>query len=73
MTDGVTYEVEDPQESYDDIDTIPETAQTTAEVHDSPETPHDLNTAAPGLAKRDEDYLEPDQDEWAKCSFRNYF
>ncbi|XP_026010124.1 scavenger receptor cysteine-rich type 1 protein M130-like [Astatotilapia calliptera] len=60
--DGVTYEVEDPQESYDDIDTIPETAQTTAEIHDSPETPHDLNTAAPGLVKRDEDYLEPDQD-----------
>ncbi|KAL3974047.1 neuroligin [Sarotherodon galilaeus] len=61
--DGVTYEVEDPQESYDDIDTVPETAQTTAEVHDSPETQHDLNTAAPGLVKRDEDYLEPDQDE----------
>ncbi|XP_025757470.1 uncharacterized protein LOC102081748 isoform X1 [Oreochromis niloticus] len=61
--DGVTYEVEDTQESYDDIDTVPETAQTTAEVHDSPETQHDLNTAAPGLVKRDEDYLEPDQDE----------
>lgn len=62
MTDEVTYEVEDPQESYDDIDTIPGPTQTTAEVHDSPETSHDLNTAAPGLVERDEDYLEPDVD-----------
>ncbi|CAI5646636.1 unnamed protein product [Oreochromis niloticus] len=60
--DEVTYEVEDPQESYDDIDTIPGPTQTTAEVHDSPETSHDLNTAAPGLVERDEDYLEPDVD-----------
>ncbi|XP_063321491.1 scavenger receptor cysteine-rich type 1 protein M160 [Pelmatolapia mariae] len=60
--DGVAYEVEDPQENYDDIDTIPGTTQTTAEVHDSPQTSHDLNTAAPGLVERDEDYLEPDVD-----------
>ncbi|XP_024655050.2 scavenger receptor cysteine-rich type 1 protein M130 [Maylandia zebra] len=60
--DGVTYEVEDPQENYDDIDTIPGTTQTTAEVHESLETSHDLNSAAPGLVERDEDYLEPDVD-----------
>lgn len=59
--DGVTYEVENPQESYDDVDTILETTQTKAEVHDSPQTTHDT-AAPPGLAQRDEDYLEPDQD-----------
>uniref|UniRef100_A0AAZ1Y2C0 SRCR domain-containing protein n=1 Tax=Oreochromis aureus TaxID=47969 RepID=A0AAZ1Y2C0_OREAU len=60
--DGVTYEEEDSQESYDDIGMIIETAQTTAEVHNSSQTTDDLNTAAPGLVERDEDYLEPDVD-----------
>ncbi|CAI5646638.1 unnamed protein product [Oreochromis niloticus] len=31
--DGVTYQVENPVESFDDIDTIPGTTLTTAEVH----------------------------------------
>ncbi|XP_026010110.1 scavenger receptor cysteine-rich type 1 protein M160-like [Astatotilapia calliptera] len=59
---GVTYEEEDSQESYDDIGMITETAQTTPEVHNSSQTIDDLNTAAPGLVERDEDYLEPDVD-----------
>ncbi|KAM9751940.1 scavenger receptor cysteine-rich type 1 protein M160 [Menidia menidia] len=32
--DGVTYEVEEGQESYDDVDTFPEANRTTAEVHE---------------------------------------
>ncbi|KAM8754641.1 scavenger receptor cysteine-rich type 1 protein M130 [Acanthopagrus schlegelii] len=60
-TDGVTYEVDDPQESYDDIEASPEISQIKAEVHSSPQTtPESAGVAPSGL--RDEDYLVPGQD-----------
>ncbi|XP_070765856.1 scavenger receptor cysteine-rich type 1 protein M130 [Enoplosus armatus] len=62
-TDGVTYEVDDPQENYDDIEASPEIAQTEVDVHGSPQTtPENVAAAPPGLVRRDEDYLVPDQD-----------
>ncbi|XP_044065919.1 scavenger receptor cysteine-rich type 1 protein M160-like [Siniperca chuatsi] len=62
-TDGVTYEVDDPQENYDDIEASPEMTQTKAEVHDSPQTaPESAAAAPPGLVQADEDYLVPGQD-----------
>ncbi|XP_035863944.1 scavenger receptor cysteine-rich type 1 protein M160-like [Sander lucioperca] len=62
-TDGVTYEVEDPQENYDDIEAYPEITQTEAEVHNSPQTTPESDAKAPqGLVQGDEDYLVPGQD-----------
>ncbi|XP_078110438.1 scavenger receptor cysteine-rich type 1 protein M160 isoform X2 [Sander vitreus] len=62
-TDGVTYEVEDPQENYDDIEACPEITQTEAEVHNSPQTTPESDAEAPqGLVQGDEDYLVPGQD-----------
>ncbi|XP_040910475.1 scavenger receptor cysteine-rich type 1 protein M160 isoform X2 [Toxotes jaculatrix] len=61
--DGVTYEVDDPQGSYDDIEPSPETTQTKAEVHDSPKTPAESDTVAPpDLVQGEMDYLVPGQD-----------
>ncbi|KAM9350289.1 scavenger receptor cysteine-rich type 1 protein M130 [Symphorus nematophorus] len=61
--DGVTYEVDDPQESYDDIEPGPEVTQTKAEVHASPETtPASIPAAPPGPVQGEEDYLVPGQD-----------
>ncbi|XP_022618651.1 scavenger receptor cysteine-rich type 1 protein M130-like [Seriola dumerili] len=61
--DGVTYEVEDPQENYDDIEASPEITQTKAEVHDSLVTAPESNTVAPpALVQEDGDYLVPNQD-----------
>ncbi|TDH11092.1 hypothetical protein EPR50_G00080460 [Perca flavescens] len=61
--DGVTYEVDDPQENYDDIDACPEITQTEAEVHNSPQTTPESEAEAPqGLVQGDEDYLVPGQD-----------
>ncbi|XP_035513024.1 scavenger receptor cysteine-rich type 1 protein M130 [Morone saxatilis] len=63
-SDGVTYEVDDPQENYDDIEAGPEITQTEAEVHDSPQTtPESVTATPPGLMqKADEDYLVPGED-----------
>ncbi|XP_028439401.1 scavenger receptor cysteine-rich type 1 protein M130 [Perca flavescens] len=62
-TDGVTYEVDDPQENYDDIDAGREIIQTEAEVHNSPQTTPESEAEAPqGLVQGDEDYLVPGQD-----------
>lgn len=67
FTDGVTYEVDDPQENYDDIDVSPEVTQTTAEVHDSlAPTPESNTGAPPEVVQEDGDYVEPDKDGWAK-------
>ncbi|XP_017266705.1 scavenger receptor cysteine-rich type 1 protein M130 [Kryptolebias marmoratus] len=61
--DGVTYEVDDAQENYDDIDASPEVVQTRAEVHDGPETAPETDAPAPSPAvQQDEDYLVPGQD-----------
>ncbi|KAF1390871.1 hypothetical protein PFLUV_G00062580 [Perca fluviatilis] len=61
--DGVTYEVDDPQENYDDIEACPEITQTEAEVHNSPQTTPESDAEAPqGLVQGDEDYLVPGQD-----------
>ncbi|XP_028265910.1 scavenger receptor cysteine-rich type 1 protein M160 [Parambassis ranga] len=62
--DGVTYEGEDPQENYDDIEAGPVTTQTKAEVHDSPSiTPKgDSAAAPPDLVQGDDDYLVPGED-----------
>lgn len=62
-TDGVTYEVDDIQEGYDDVDASSEILQTTVEVHDAPMTTSESKAAASaGLLKRDEDYLAPGKD-----------
>lgn len=68
-TDGVTYEVEDPQESYDDIDASPEITQTKAEVHDSPQPTPESSAVAPHQLKQEGDYLVPGQDGWATTGF----
>lgn len=69
-TDGVTYEVEDPQENYDDIEASPEFIQTKAEVHDVPEpAPESVTVATPGMVQGEEDYLVPGQDRWDKSGF----
>lgn len=70
----MTYEVDDPQENYDDIEASPENTQTTAEVHHRPQTTPESVTAAPiGLVQGDEDYLVPGQDRWAKTGFKTYW
>ncbi|XP_067447489.1 scavenger receptor cysteine-rich type 1 protein M160 isoform X2 [Thunnus thynnus] len=61
-TDGVTYEVDDPQENYDDIEASPEIKQTQAEVHDGPKTTPEREAVIAGLVPEDEDYLVPGQD-----------
>lgn len=63
LTDGVTYEVDDPQENYDDIEASPEITETEAEVHDSPQTtPESIAAAPPEMVQGDDDYLVPGQD-----------
>lgn len=63
LIDGVTYEVDDPQENYDDIEAGPEISQIKAEVHNSPQTtPESVAVAPSGLVRGDEDYLVPGQD-----------
>lgn len=65
---GVTYEVEDFGESYDDIDKVlPEASQAKADVHSSPGTsPESFPAPPPGLLEGDaeggKDYLVPGQD-----------
>eukprot|EP00064_Thunnus_orientalis_P002348 superscaffoldBa00000166_g2355 len=59
---GVTYEVDDPQENYDDIEASPEIKQTQAEVHDGPKTTPEREAVIAGLVPEDEDYLVPGQD-----------
>ncbi|XP_041802231.1 antigen WC1.1 [Chelmon rostratus] len=62
-SDGATYEVEDPQEHYDDIEAGPEITETEAEVHEGPQTTlESVAVAPPGLVLGDEDYLVPGQD-----------
>lgn len=63
-TDGVTYEVEDSQENYDDIDASPENAKTTAELHDGPKPAPDGDEEGP-KDQKDEEYPVPGQDGWA--------
>lgn len=59
--DKVTYEGEDPQDNYDDIEAAPEI--TKAEVHDSPKATSGHDAAAPpGPVQGDGDYLVPGQD-----------
>ncbi|XP_035997301.1 deleted in malignant brain tumors 1 protein [Fundulus heteroclitus] len=61
--EGVTYEVEDSQENYDDIDASPENAETTAEVHEGPRPAPEGDAEAPrDQVQKDEDYLVPGQD-----------
>ncbi|XP_070694977.1 scavenger receptor cysteine-rich type 1 protein M130 [Pempheris klunzingeri] len=63
LTDGVTYEVDDPLENYDDIEVSPEATQTKAEVHGSLQTPTESVAAAPlGVMQGEEDYLVPGHD-----------
>ncbi|XP_073326332.1 scavenger receptor cysteine-rich type 1 protein M160 [Pagrus major] len=60
---GVTYEVDDPQENYDDIEASPEVSETKAEVHNSPQTtPESVAVAPSGSVRGEEDYLVPGQD-----------
>ncbi|XP_032375668.1 scavenger receptor cysteine-rich type 1 protein M160 [Etheostoma spectabile] len=62
-TDGVTYEVDDPQENYDDIEACPGITQTEAEVHNSTQTTPESDAEVPqGLVEGDDDYLVPGQD-----------
>ena len=59
----MTYEVDDPQENYDDIEASPEVTQTKAQVYNTPKSPTEsVAVAPPGLPKGDEDYLVPGQD-----------
>ncbi|XP_068588843.1 scavenger receptor cysteine-rich type 1 protein M160 [Cebidichthys violaceus] len=56
----VTYEVDDLQENYDDVEARPEITQTEAEVHDSTQTTPESDAAAPlGSVQGDDDYLVP--------------
>lgn len=58
-TDETNYEVDDPQESYDDIEAaIPEVTQ--AEVHS---TSHSIPKNGAGLVAGGDDYLVPGQDD----------
>uniref|UniRef100_UPI003AAB80D5 scavenger receptor cysteine-rich type 1 protein M130 n=1 Tax=Centroberyx gerrardi TaxID=166262 RepID=UPI003AAB80D5 len=60
---NVTYEVDDPQEGYDDIAASPETLETEVEVHSRSKTqPGNNAEAPPGAVRGEDDYLEPDQD-----------
>lgn len=69
--DGVTYEVDDPQENYDDIEAGPEITATEAEIHETPQTAPESNTAPPPeLVEGDDDYLVPGVDGWAKTGFK---
>lgn len=57
LTDGVSYEVEDPRDSYDDVEASCEI--THAEVHNvHGETPEIFTRCS----DHDEDYLEPGMD-----------
>ncbi|XP_069564442.1 scavenger receptor cysteine-rich type 1 protein M130 [Brachyistius frenatus] len=61
--DGVTYEVDELQDNYDDIDAEPEITQTEAEVHENSRTSAQSAAAAPpDLVEGDDDYLVPGQD-----------
>ncbi|XP_038130233.1 scavenger receptor cysteine-rich type 1 protein M160 [Cyprinodon tularosa] len=61
--DSVTYEVEESQENYDDIDASPEDTETTAEVHDGPRPAPEGDAGVPKeQAQNNEDYLVPGQD-----------
>lgn len=69
LTDSVTYEVEESQENYDDIDASPEDTETTAEVHDGPRPAPEGDAGVPKeQAQNNEDYLVPGQDGWAWTS-----
>lgn len=60
--DRGAYELDDPQESYDDIEPGPEITQTQAEVHNSPRASSESGAVAPsGLVQEVEDYLVPDR------------
>ncbi|XP_076597662.1 scavenger receptor cysteine-rich type 1 protein M160 [Chaetodon auriga] len=62
-SDGVTYEVQDPQENYDDIEASPEISQTNAEVHENLQTtPESIAVVPPCLVRGSGDYLIPGQD-----------
>nr|XP_020473602.1 antigen WC1.1-like [Monopterus albus] len=62
-SDEITYEVDDPQDSYDDIEDSPEVMQTIAEVHHcSRTTPESDAAVSSELVQVDEDYLVPGQD-----------
>ncbi|XP_078026342.1 scavenger receptor cysteine-rich type 1 protein M130 isoform X1 [Epinephelus lanceolatus] len=61
--DGVTYEVDDPQENYDDIEAGPEITATEAEIHETPQTaPESATAPPPELVEGDDDYLVPGVD-----------
>ncbi|XP_067384291.1 scavenger receptor cysteine-rich type 1 protein M130 [Channa argus] len=57
---NATYEVDDPQESYDDIEAGSEITKTEAEVHNSHQTAAAI-VPPPDLVPGDDDYLVPDQ------------
>lgn len=59
----MTYEVDDLQENYDDIDASPEKEETTAEVHDGPKPALEGDeTALKDQVQKEEDFLVPAQD-----------
>ncbi|KAM4610649.1 scavenger receptor cysteine-rich type 1 protein M160 [Polymixia lowei] len=61
--DALSYEVEDLQESYDDVATGPEILEMAAEVHVSPKAKSASDPEArTAEILQDEDYLEPDQE-----------
>lgn len=64
LTDGESYEVDDPRENYDDIEASSEI--TKAEVHDSHEHTSEIFTRYPDQG---EDYLVPGIDGWDKIGF----
>lgn len=61
FTDGATYEVDDPQENYDDIQE-PEVEETAGEVLDPQTGPDSRHVAPPDLVPGEDDYLVPGQD-----------
>ncbi|KAF6715018.1 Scavenger receptor cysteine-rich type 1 protein M160 [Oryzias melastigma] len=67
FTDGVSYEVEDVPENYDDVEDISANVQTTADVHNQLQATPKSSTAPPEGQQRDEDYLEPNQDGTTQC------
>uniref|UniRef100_A0A8C6LBY0 Scavenger receptor cysteine-rich type 1 protein M130-like n=1 Tax=Nothobranchius furzeri TaxID=105023 RepID=A0A8C6LBY0_NOTFU len=62
--DGVTFEVDDPQEdNYDDIGVTSEATQVKVDVYDKPKTTAGSDTeAAENLVQNDGDYLVPGQE-----------
>ncbi|KAM8862387.1 scavenger receptor cysteine-rich type 1 protein M130 [Spinachia spinachia] len=59
-SDGATYEVDDSEENYDDIEACSEIPQTEAEIHDVTRTAAESDAATPpGSELQDDNYLVP--------------